>query len=76
MIRRIKVFHENDYVHRDIKPENFVIGNEEDSAKVYLIDYGLAKKYREGGQHVRFVQRKGLVGTARYTSVNAHDGFE
>jgi serine/threonine protein kinase len=49
MIERIKKFHENDYVHRDIKPENFVIGNEDESGKVYLIDYGLAKKFREDG---------------------------
>jgi len=77
MVRRIESFHSAKYIHRDIKPENFMIGNNENSNIVYLIDYGLSKKYIEkDGSHIKYMDKKGLVGTARYTSVNAHLGIE
>lgn len=45
---------------------------------VYLIDFGLAKKYRNSETH-RHVQPKkrlqGLTGTARYVSINTHLGL-
>jgi serine/threonine protein kinase len=40
--------HTHNYLHRDIKPENFVIGHQKSKWNlIYLIDFGLAKKYRE-----------------------------
>merc|ERR1719262_1396148 len=43
---------------------------------IYLIDFGLAKTYWEGGKHVTLKQNKNLTGTARYASINAHKGTE
>jgi len=45
---------------------------------IYLIDYGLAKRYRESktGAHISFKKGKGLTGTARYASINSHMGLE
>lgn len=64
-------------IHRDIKPENYVIGNE-DITTLYMIDFGLAKYYRDqnDGKHIPNIEKKGLIGTARYASVNAHLGKE
>ena len=45
MSESLKILHEYKYVHRDIKPENFVLGLDDEQDKVYLIDFGLSKKY-------------------------------
>jgi hypothetical protein len=43
---------------------------------VYIIDFGLAKKYRSSRtlQHITFTNNKKLTGTARYASINALKG--
>lgn len=45
---------------------------------VYLIDFGLAKRYRDSRthQHIPYKENKSLAGTARYASINAHLGIE
>ena len=78
MIKRIKYLHSKNYIHRDIKPENFLMGKDENSNKIYLIDFGLSKKYysKSKNEHIKFETGKGIIGTARYCSRNAHKGFE
>jgi serine/threonine protein kinase len=71
-----KEFHSKNFIHRDIKPENFVIGRT-DSSLIYMIDFGLAKYYRDTqGKHIPFISDKGLIGTARYASISSMQGNE
>ena len=47
--------------------------------KVYLVDFGLAKKYRDKRvKHIKFRQAEDrhITGTMRYASTNAHNGME
>ena len=38
--------HASDYTHRDLKLENVLI-DEDDISKIFLIDFGFAKKYKD-----------------------------
>ena len=77
IIERLKFIHSKNIIHRDIKPENFLIGYN-DPYLIYLIDFGLAKKYRSSrtGKHVQFSIPKRITGTARYSSLNALKGYQ
>ena len=78
MIDRIEYVHSRKIIHRDIKPDNFVIGRNDKSHIVYILDFGLSKKYYSVSHkcHIPFIKGKKLTGTARYASINALSGFE
>ncbi|ORC90706.1 casein kinase 1 isoform 2 [Trypanosoma theileri] len=78
IIQRLQCIHSMSYIHRDIKPENFVMGVGDDSQTVYIIDMGLAKRYRDPVtlQHITWEENKALTGTARYVSINTHRGIQ
>lgn len=77
MLARIEYIHSRYILHRDIKPDNFVIGAGSKQHKVFVIDFGLAKKYiGRDGKHIPYKEGKSLTGTARYASVNTHLGIE
>jgi casein kinase I homolog HRR25 len=75
---RIEYIHSHNLVHRDIKPNNFLVGIGQFSNQVSIIDFGLAQRYRDADTylHVPCRETVGLTGTARYTSINAHQGIE
>nr|CAB3474037.1 unnamed protein product [Digitaria exilis] len=78
LINRVEFVHCKSFLHRDIKPDNFLMGLGRRANQVYIIDFGLAKKYRDTSthQHIPYRENKNLTGTARYASVNTHLGIE
>lgn len=78
MIQRIEFLHNNHFIHRDMKPDNFLAGLGKKQHQIYLIDFGLAKRFRDPktGEHIPYRDNKSLTGTARYASVNTHLGIE
>jgi len=78
MISRVANCHLRNIIHRDIKPENFVI-DPEDNNKLYLIDFNLAKEYRDQQLvHIRYAKKstKFSVGNVQFLSLNVHNGDE
>lgn len=77
ILERLQAMHEKNLVHRDLKPDNILIGLA-DPGLTYLIDFGLARRYRDSQtkQHIPYKENKSLTGTARYASVNSHIGIE
>ncbi|EGR34056.1 protein kinase domain protein, partial [Ichthyophthirius multifiliis] len=76
-LSRFESLHSKNLLHRDIKPDNFVIGVKENYNVIHLIDFGLAKYYQNANkQHIKLTENKGMIGTARYASLNAHLGLE
>ncbi|OAF71030.1 hypothetical protein A3Q56_01204 [Intoshia linei] len=78
LIDRMNYIHTKQILHRDIKPNNFLMGLNYDTSDVYIVDFGLAKRYidQRRNVHIPFRNGKKLTGTARYVSVNAHKGLE
>ena len=55
-----------------------MIGSDETSKIIYLIDFGLCKAYltKNTKRHIDFKRNVGRVGTFRYTSYNSHMKYE
>ncbi|CAD8151025.1 unnamed protein product [Paramecium pentaurelia] len=69
--------HQKGVIHRDLKPENIIFGIGRDISKLYLIDFGISKIYRDSnGKHITFKEQKSFLGTTRYASIAAHLGHE
>ena len=51
MIGRVDSVHKKNFIHRDMKPDNFLMGIGKESHTVYLIDYGLSKKFKDAKTH-------------------------
>jgi len=79
LISRIEYIHSQDLVHRDVKPANFVMGAGKTAGLVNVIDFGLAKRFRDPrtGYHIPYAQDGAHgVGTALFASLHTHVGTE
>ncbi|KAJ6492575.1 kinase-like domain-containing protein, partial [Mycena vitilis] len=77
LISRIEYIHSRNFIHHDIKPDNFLMAIAPRN-QVTVIDFGLAKKFRDPKTHLHIPYRENikLTGTARYASINNHLGVE
>lgn len=73
MLEILEFIHRCKYVFLDVKPQNFLFGKGRNSRKLFIVDFGLAKKYiSENGLHLPFNENYGLRGTRIYASDNIH----
>ncbi|XP_037930372.1 casein kinase I-like [Teleopsis dalmanni] len=73
LIDRIKFVHSKNYIHQDIKSDNILIGRDDKSTLIYLVDFGLCHQYRnpKTGKHIQCNLRDNFCGTWSFASINA-----
>ena len=78
IILRLKLIHKEGIIHRDLKPENLLVTKNIRDGLIYLIDFGLSKKYKDTKTdiHIPFKNDRPITGTIRYISINTHKGCE
>lgn len=54
----IEALHNAGMLHRDIKPANFAVGRGRDCKNVYVLDFGLVRRYRLRDGSLRPARRK------------------
>ncbi|KRY18569.1 putative serine/threonine-protein kinase [Trichinella patagoniensis] len=73
----ISDLHRAGFLHRDIKPANFAIGLPPNCKQIYILDFGMARKYlKDDGRHRRARETTGFRGTPFYASPVALQGGE
>jgi serine/threonine protein kinase len=72
-LKRLEFIHSQGVVHRDLKPQQFLFGPRD---ILFLVDFGLARKFRVDGQHVPFQNHCFRAGNSTYASLNNHQGIQ
>jgi serine/threonine protein kinase len=70
ILERLQYVHNMGLIHRDIKPDNFLMGKDN---VIFLIDFGLCKKYLKDDVHTENKKLSKLLGTPAFVSVNIHN---
>jgi serine/threonine protein kinase len=78
MMQAVQYIHKKGWIYRDFRPENFLVGQGNRKHALFVINFQLAKRHsdRATGVHIPYCEDRGMVGTARYASMNAHRGAE
>lgn len=75
-LRRVEALHECGYVHDDIKPSNMLFGNDAEERTLYLVDFGLSRRFRDGlGRHKPRKEGSVFMGTVYFSSWRQHFGM-
>ena len=76
MIDRIEYIHSLKIIHRNLKPNSFMLGKNSKSHILFLSDFCSAEKYWQNNAHIKFSGANKIVGSAKFLSVNALNGYE
>ena len=71
-MRTLQAVHTKGWLVVDIKPDNIMIGRNAHRDRVFVLDWGIAMRYKDlSGQ---FVLDSGVNGNDLFRSVHSHDG--
>lgn len=73
LLNIIEKIHKKGYLYRDMKPSNFMVRSP--YQQIFIIDFGLCKKYLHNNRHITLKKNKKLVGTPLFCSLNTHAGI-
>jgi serine/threonine protein kinase len=71
LLERLRNLHNAGFIHRDLKPQQFLVGKK-DKERVYIVDFGMCKKYRLASIHIPFQTNCSKAGNATFASINIH----
>jgi casein kinase 1 alpha len=72
MISALEYIHNRGIVHRDLKPANFCIGHGANKNQIFIVDFGLATRYKVNGRHIPQGKVQGIIGNRTYASIACH----
>uniref|UniRef100_A0A1I7Z0H5 Protein kinase domain-containing protein n=1 Tax=Steinernema glaseri TaxID=37863 RepID=A0A1I7Z0H5_9BILA len=76
-LEAIGELHDCGFIHRDIKPGNYAVGRPPLHCTVYILDFGIARRFVNDAGEVKAPRVKvHFKGTVRYASLSCHKGKE
>lgn len=75
LLSALEALHGCGYLHGDIKPDNAAIGLDDKANLVFLIDFGLATRYRDEERHITLELEEKFRGNPYWSSVNTLRGL-
>ncbi|CEF64741.1 Protein kinase domain and Serine/threonine-/dual specificity protein kinase, catalytic domain and Protein kinase-like domain-containing protein [Strongyloides ratti] len=73
----ISAFHALGFIHRDLKPGNFCVGTLDKRRNIYLLDFGMARKFlNDKGEIKRPRRQVNFKGTLKFAPIRLHQGNE
>ncbi|KAF9231243.1 kinase-like domain-containing protein [Melanogaster broomeanus] len=78
LVTHLEYVHSRNFIHRDVKPHNILMGVGDSRDTFFLIDFGIAQKYRDPSSciHIPMQENLSLVSTPAFTSLNSHHGLQ
>ncbi|EFP03788.1 hypothetical protein CRE_28690 [Caenorhabditis remanei] len=71
-LERLRILHDAGWLNRDVKAQNFAVGFGEESSIVYMLDFGLTRRYLEPNGRRHLLRPWGpSVGTFPYAPLNS-----
>ncbi|CAD5210345.1 unnamed protein product [Bursaphelenchus okinawaensis] len=76
-LQAVEELHNAKFVHRDIKPANYAVGLDEQAHTVYILDFGIARKFVKNDGELKTPREGiGFKGTIRFASLACHKNFD
>ncbi|CAD5212444.1 unnamed protein product [Bursaphelenchus okinawaensis] len=76
-LQAVEELHNAKFVHRDIKPANYAVGLDEQAHVIYILDFGIARKFVKNDGELKTPREGiGFKGTVRFASISCHMGHD